>query len=243
MLTLFLKLILAHLLGDFVLQPKSWVVKRSTNIFYLLLHIWVHTILLGWAFWPNWDIQWSSIAFIASAHLAIDSAKIWFEKEFRSSPIVLFVIDQLLHISVLLSVVFFIYGMPEGIWGLLTSNQAILYIIALLLTVAVSPIFLRIFFLRWNKEEIIRSKGQQSLLDAGMLIGILERIIIVLFIQLGFLSGIGFLLAAKSIFRFGDLSNAKDTKFTEYVLLGTLLSFTVAIGIGYALRIALRYAI
>ena len=150
MLTLFLKLILAHLLGDFVLQPKSWVVKRSTNIFYLLLHVWVHTILLGWAFWPNWDIQWSSIAFIASAHLAIDSAKIWFEKELRSSPVVLFALDQVLHVGVLVSVVFFIYGVPEGIWGLLTSNQAILYMIAMLLTVAVSPIFLRIFFLRWN---------------------------------------------------------------------------------------------
>ena len=40
---------------------------------------------------------------------------------------------------------------------------------------------------------------------------------------------VGFLLAAKSIFRFGDLKEAHDIKLTEYVLIGTLLSFGIAI--------------
>jgi hypothetical protein len=43
---------------------------------------------------------------------------------------------------------------------------------------------------------------------------------------------IGFLIAAKSIFRFGDLKDAKDLKLTEYVLIGTLLSFGIAIATG-----------
>jgi len=43
---------------------------------------------------------------------------------------------------------------------------------------------------------------------------------------------IGFLIAAKSVFRFGDLSRAKDRKLTEYILIGTLLSFGFAILIG-----------
>ncbi|MFV0501856.1 MAG: hypothetical protein ACK5MH_09735 [Bacteroidales bacterium] len=46
------------------------------------------------------------------------------------------------------------------------------------------------------------------------------------------MSGIGFLLAAKSIFRFGDLKDSKDRKLTEYILIGTLLSFAVAIATG-----------
>jgi hypothetical protein len=41
-----------------------------------------------------------------------------------------------------------------------------------------------------------------------------------------------FLLAAKSIFRFGDLKKVKDRKLTEYVLIGTLLSFGIAILVG-----------
>ncbi len=44
----------------------------------------------------------------------------------------------------------------------------------------------------------------------------------------------GFLIAAKSIFRFGDLSKAKDRKLTEYILIGTLLSFGIAIACGVA---------
>lgn len=86
----------------------------------------------------------------------------------------------------------------------------------------------------------MQTKRVETLLDAGMLIGIMERLMIVFFMQVGFLEGIGFLLAAKSIFRFGDLTNAKDTKFTEYVLVGTLASFLMAIAIGYALQLALN---
>jgi hypothetical protein len=37
------------------------------------------------------------------------------------------------------------------------------------------------------------------------------------------------LLAAKSIFRFGDLKESKDVKLTEYILIGTLLSFGLGI--------------
>ena len=44
--------------------------------------------------------------------------------------------------------------------------------------------------------------------------------------------GVGFLIAAKSVFRFGDLSKAKDRKLTEYILIGTLLSFGLAILFG-----------
>jgi hypothetical protein len=49
---------------------------------------------------------------------------------------------------------------------------------------------------------------------------------------LGRWEAIGFLLAAKSVFRFGDLKESKDRKLTEYILIGTLLSFGVAILIG-----------
>ena len=46
------------------------------------------------------------------------------------------------------------------------------------------------------------------------------------------MEGIGFLLAAKSIFRFGDLNKAQELRNTEYILIGTLTSFAIAISIG-----------
>ena len=68
--------------------------------------------------------------------------------------------------------------------------------------------------------------------DAGKYIGMLERAFVFLFVITNFWEGIGFLLAAKSIFRFGDLKDKNDIKLTEYILIGTLLSFGLAILIG-----------
>ena len=42
------------------------------------------------------------------------------------------------------------------------------------------------------------------------------------------------LLPAKSVFRFGDLNRTKDIKVAEYVLIGTFVSFTIAIVIGFS---------
>ena len=43
-------------------------------------------------------------------------------------------------------------------------------------------------------------------------------------------------LAAKSVFRFGDLNKAKDIKTTEYVMLGTMTSFAIAIIVGLLVK-------
>jgi hypothetical protein len=68
-------------------------------------------------------------------------------------------------------------------------------------------------------------------LKAGKWIGYLERILVT-FILTGNIEGVGFLLAAKSIFRFGELSKASEIKPTVYILIGTLASFSIAIIVG-----------
>ena len=72
----------------------------------------------------------------------------------------------------------------------------------------------------------------QGFMAGGHYIGMLERALLLTFVLLDQFAAVGFLLAAKSIFRFGDLSRAQDVKFTEYVLLGTLLSVSLSLGIG-----------
>jgi hypothetical protein len=62
----------------------------------------------------------------------------------------------------------------------------------------------------------------------------MERLFVFTFVVMGRWEGIGFLMAAKSIFRFGDLKEAKDRKLTEYILIGTLLSFGIAMALGVA---------
>lgn len=236
----FLKLLLAHFIGDFVLQPKKWVQKRQENIGYLLLHIAIHVGLLLLLFLPELSQHWQIVLFVGCAHLLIDSGKIYFEKKFPRHTFLLFVADQTAHLLSLIAVIGYIYGLSMD-WTVLWSANNLLYLLAFVLIVFVSPIMLRVFFSKWTSEKDVVAKPTHSLVDAGMLIGIMERLLIVLFIQVGFLSGIGFLLGAKSIFRFGDLTNAKDTKYTEYILVGTLASFVVGIAIGYALRLGLKY--
>lgn len=80
----------------------------------------------------------------------------------------------------------------------------------------------------WIKE--IDKSG--SLANAGTLIGYLERLLILTFVLLEQWEAVGFLLTAKSILRFNEIQNAKVRSLSEYVLLGTLLSFSLSIGMG-----------
>jgi hypothetical protein len=67
---------------------------------------------------------------------------------------------------------------------------------------------------------------------AGMWIGCLERVLILTFVMFGRFEAVGFLIAAKSIFRFGGRDAGEARSETEYFLVGTLTSFAAAIAVG-----------
>jgi hypothetical protein len=84
-----------------------------------------------------------------------------------------------------------------------------------------------------NAESSAPNKKATGLLSAGAWIGYIERCLAISFIFMGQFAGIGFLVATKTIFRFGDLTKNKDMKLTEYMMLGTLLSYAIAIFVGW----------
>lgn len=84
-------------------------------------------------------------------------------------------------------------------------------------------------------ERNMSDQNARILPNAGQWIGYIERILILTFVLIGSIEGVGFLLAAKSVFRFGELNKAKEIRTTEYVLIGTLASFTIAILTGIAI--------
>ena len=100
-----------------------------------------------------------------------------------------------------------------------------LFVLALIFVTHVSSVLLKVVLSKW---KIASDKSEKSLPNAGNYIGIIERLFVFLFIINGQWQAIGFLIAAKSILRFNDLSKAKDRKLTEYVLIGTLASFGLA---------------
>lgn len=236
MIALTVKLLIAHVLGDFVLQPDSWVkAKKSktykSKFFYLhgLVHLISLLVLLGF----DWS-YWLSITIIVFSHLIIDLIKLNLDD--KVNPRLLFAVDQLLHLTIIGVVV--IANTPNKIeFEKIYSIESLLLILAILTITFVSSIVMKIIMSKWDLEE---DKSGDSLKNAGKYIGILERLFVFGFILLNQWSAIGLLIAAKSVFRFGDLSRAKDRKLTEYILIGTLMSFGIAISIGLLYQCLVR---
>ena len=222
---LFIKLLLAHLLGDFIWQPNSWVADKEAKkhkSIYLYLHILLHGILAALL---AGEIQFIPYAIlIAVTHGAIDLIKLNFQKS--TTKRTWFVVDQIAHILILIGIVFLYKNKTiELLWF---GNQFWILITGLLFITKPTSIFIKTIISIWSPEDP-NGHIDNSLASAGNYIGILERLFVFGFILTGHFEAIGFLLAAKSIFRFGDLKEAKDRKLTEYVLIGTLISFGIAI--------------
>jgi len=81
-----------------------------------------------------------------------------------------------------------------------------------------------------DKWRIAAEVSKDGLQKAGVWIGFFERLLILTFILSNQFAAVGFLIAAKSILRFSDKENTQ--KKTEYVLIGTLMSFAAAVIIG-----------
>lgn len=224
MLTLSLQLLLAHLAGDFLLQPNKWVNHKKLHkgkSVYLYAHLAIHMALM--LLMTQFESRyWGAIVLISVSHLLIDLAKLNLENS--RNKIALFFADQLLH---LLVIAIAVYGFVPYVieWNILYAPQNLLLACALLGATYVTAIVLKVILSRWSPA----TAANGSMESAGKYIGILERLFIFYFVVMNLWEGIGFLLAAKSVFRFGDLTRSKDLRLTEYILIGTLLSFGLGI--------------
>jgi hypothetical protein len=225
---IFVKLLLAHLIGDFILQPTSWVLDKENKLHrspYLYLHVLLHGIL-AFVIIGNTDFFGYAVA-LALLHGFIDYLKLRFQKNKTKRN--WFIIDQLLHLAVLIAISL-TYNNQKVDFSFM-DNPFWIMITALVLLTKPTSIIIKNVISIWTPESK-DDKDDDSLQNAGNYIGILERLFVFYFVITGHYEAIGFLLAAKSIFRFGDLKEAKDRKLTEYVLIGTLLSFGIAFLVG-----------
>ncbi|WP_028113346.1 DUF3307 domain-containing protein [Ferrimonas kyonanensis] len=240
-----LLLLTGHLLGDFYLQPNRWVEERVQNrarSAWLPVHVLVHTGITA-AFVTLYAHTLAPVVFAALvmfvSHYLIDLFK-----AHRPQTLVWFLLDQLAHLTVIgllwlclteQSVVNAIRSSLSGINGNLVLTG-----IAYLLVMKPASVLISTVLGRWaddfeqpnaqGNDEC--AKNAHTLASAGEYIGYLERGLIVTFVLVNQIAAVGFILAAKSVFRFGDLNGAHDRKFTEYVMLGTLISIAFALVVG-----------
>ena len=233
-----LKLLLAHFVGDFILQPGAWVVEkeekkiRSVKLF---LHLLLHGALVWLVLWDR--NGWLPALLIVLLHGVIDIIKIYAQKG-EHKPW-WFLTDQALHL-IGITAIWYFWFKPDITLPPLHDNSVIwIYVTALVLITVVSGIVIQVVMSKWS--DSLNSSSDESLNNAGKYIGILERLLIFTFVVTGHWEAIGFLIAAKSVFRFGDLKESKERKLTEYILIGTLLSFGIALITGIIVVKLLTY--
>lgn len=234
---IFLQLFLAHVLTDFVFQTSKWVKqkqkKKSKSIF-LYLHAFLAG-LLSFLLLRDWD-QILVPVFIGITHFVIDLWKLNQKKD----NLKYFLLDQLLHVLVIIIACLYLSSSFEEIGPrliqLLDSYSFLSILIAYLLIIFPVGFIIGKATEKWHDEILKNTKEPLSLKAAGRYIGIFERILVLTFILTDNFSAIGFLIAAKSILRFADKNEASARKQTEYVLIGTLMSFSITIIIGLVVR-------
>ncbi len=226
-------LVLAHLAGDFVLLPASWKEKlkgnqiRTTVFWY---HLGVHAVLsLFTAIWIGW---WALLVapVVAILHGSIQ----WGVQRLLSSrPLYAMVVTQLLHLLSLWMVWSVAAGFEVQVDFLqkFSTEKGLLLLMAYLVVWYPLSSFMQVATQRWQQQV-----PDQGLPDAGKWIGRIERFLILTFILIDQFQAIGYLIAAKSVFRFGDLQDPKNHQRTEYILIGTLLSVSMTLLLGLGVR-------
>jgi hypothetical protein len=219
------KLILAHLLTDFVLQPDEWVSERKAN-HYHSRYLYLHTSLTGLLAWTfiGWQ-YWLVALIILISHTLID---IW--KSYRPDKPKYFLLDQLFHMMVILACWWSTYYDWTDLsinWDSFKENTSLITkITALVFLTLPCAILVGQLTKKWS-QQITNSK---TLENAGKWIGIIERLIIFFLVLKGQYEAIGLIIAAKGIIRFSD--NERTEQKTEYLLIGTMISFSLAIVTG-----------
>ncbi|MGA1826252.1 MAG: DUF3307 domain-containing protein [bacterium] len=213
---LFVVLICAHILGDFLLQPDT-LAKNKHYFFVSFFHAAIHAFLV-WLLAEVW-LLWGLPAVVLLSHFLID-----FSKQRVRDTAFAFVVDQVLHVIVLAAWAFVLYrcGYSERL-GVL--YRPLVFCSGFIATVQSSGFLIAKVAQQLVEENQLNLNGLKR---GGMLIGQLERVLIFLLIYIGQPMGIGFLVAAKSILRFEE---AKKQELAEYVLIGTFLSFSLAIAL------------
>ena len=218
--------IIAHLLLDFFFQTNKSAAKKNAKGFrsvFLYQHAFL-CFILSWIFSFQIDFVWAALC-LSILHFLIDGFKPLLGLIRKLNPY-LFYLDQLLHLLVL---TFVVYGFDYwvGINPTFKINldfKVLLIIASYLFCLKPTNIFIREIF----KSTKIQVSSDNEMPNAGKVIGVLERILTLTLILANQYSAVGFLIAAKSILRYKN----EETLKSEYVLIGTLLSFGIAVLLG-----------
>ena len=210
----FIALLLAHTLADFSFQT-NWMVANKRHILPMLAHI---AVVLAASILTTGTLH-PLIFVLAAAHMVIDAIK----AAYLPNRLAGFLLDQSAHFASIFVVAILQPDLwATGLWADIRSLPSIMALIAgALLATQAGGYAVGLLMQPWATET------PAGLRNGGRVIGTLERGLIFMLVLTGQAAGIGFLIAAKSVLRFGTVKD--EGKLSEYVIIGTLASFGWAI--------------
>ncbi|MCH5281909.1 MAG: DUF3307 domain-containing protein [Lachnospiraceae bacterium] len=231
-------ILLGHIIGDFYVQTDKLAEKKKNSIKYMLIHCLIYTIVVGIGFYElSREIVKTLIilGLIFLSHLIIDLIKRKCNKKVVKYEYIIFLIDQVIHIMILLLIVYIAKLQINNNLMLDALNMKTCVVVASAVLVCWKPasIFVSLVFkiIPETIEQVgqtmkANKKAETEGIKIGSWIGILEREIIFILGLMGQFGAIGFVLTAKSLARFKQL---ESKSFAEKYLVGTLLSAFIAI--------------
>jgi hypothetical protein len=232
--SLLLALTTAHLLADFVFQSDQDVAGKRR-----LAVQWKHAaIVAGLSYLLAGDGRALPLAaVIGLTHFAIDRLKV----QANRNGLGVFALDQTAHLLViasgswLASQLYPVQSFWASLWGA-GFAKTLVVVAGIILTVKVGGVvvgrqvkpYLEDLTRRTSGKPLIETSKEtlRGLAKGGKTIGELERALIFFLVMIGKPEAVAFLVAAKSIFRFGELKDRENRAEAEYITIGTLMSFT-----------------
>jgi hypothetical protein len=165
---MFWNLLLAHFIGDFLLQT-DWMVRNRDRFWVLTLHVSIHLgamlLLIGDARSEYWVL----ILLIALIHFGQDALKIFLVRKLPAWSVPAFILDQILHYSIIWAFVWF-YSTGTGNLALAQKTNWVLFGISYIFVTFVWFITEKVIYQR-NPDHIVRineTKYSRMLARSGM---------------------------------------------------------------------------
>jgi len=214
---------LAHVLADFVFQT-NWMAAQKRTPHALAAHA---AVVLATAIAATGTLD-LGLLWLTAIHVAIDAIKA------RMKPrLATFLIDQAAHLATIAALAWWQPHLwANGLWADLPSLSALMRAVSGAILATRAGGFAVGFLMAPFAANLPDKISAESLPGAGRVIGHLERRLIFALVLLGQPEGVGLLIAAKSILRFGAVRD--DRALSEYVIIGTLASFAWGLLVAYA---------
>jgi len=249
--TAFVAILLAHSLGDFVLQSERMIAAKTTIRGYVEHGLVHYALLAGSLCFLSRDIFSIHIEILllgyVSIHLVIDFVKhTSISRKLVADSTTVFIADQLLHFLTMALLARLLGNMTwhqlatQFTWSVQSRERVLATGVVYTLAIFAGGYLVRYLTNSLAVERPLRyltnslaverplnsTESEQELRNAGMYIGWLERFLVITAVMMQSPALIGLILTGKSIARFPEL---KEARFAEYFLIGTSLSISIAL--------------